>query len=329
MLRLDTRRLIEGGHRFSPFYEDSLANHLPMAVAALEHLGASDEEIAAFAQDYSKRLDHMPPLAGQITEATAADYLGRRRAVASWVSFFRARIVIAGPEATTRLWLDRLMPGVGSVAFHGLLRLSYAVENGGAGELAHALAAWAADFTTLGPLPEFASPGLSPDDALAGIDCSKGRYPGGTIVDRMQVVKVEPAFTAAVASAGAAGITTAAMASAVHWAYRATRSFTLLHGVTACHALRLLTPLMTDEAAGRLYLWQALACAYMSAGGLKAGPSLAGDETLNWEQLARLAAVARDEHDIKLVYTCRQEGEFYADDSYRRTASAYMTSRTS
>ena len=212
-LKPSTLALIEGGHRFSPFYEDGLANHLPMAVAAL------------------------------------------------------------------------------------------------------------------GPLPAFASPGLSPEAALGRLDGAKGRYPGGDIVTRMQAVRLDPAFGAAVAGASVDGLTTAAMARALHAAYRATRSFTLLHGITACHAFRLLTPLMTDEAEGRLYLWQALVCAYMSAGGPKAGAPLSGDETLSWERIARLAAVSRDEHDVKLVYTCRQEGEFYGDDSYRRTASAYLSSR--
>ena len=101
----------------------------------------------------------------------------------------------------------------------------------------------------------------------------------------------------------------------------------MLHAVTACHAFRLLTPLMDDEAEGTRYLWQALVCAYLSAGGPKSGAPLKGDESLTWERIERLAAVARDEHDIKLVFTCRQEFDFYGNDDYRKTASAYLSSR--
>ena len=138
-LKPDTLRLIQNGHRFSPFYSDGLSNHHPMAVAALDWLGASDEEITAFAEHYEKILEPLPPPLGDITERTAADFLGRRPAVASWISFFRALIASAGRETTTRLWLHTLMPGVGSVAFHGLLRLAYAVEIGDDTELAYAL----------------------------------------------------------------------------------------------------------------------------------------------------------------------------------------------
>lgn len=325
-LRPGTRRLIEDGHRFSPFYEESLSNHLPMAVSALDRLGASEEEIADFAGRYSKILEPLPGPAGEITERTAGDFLGRRAAVSSWIAFFRARIAASGTDATTRLWLDRLMPGIGSVAFHGLLRLAYAVEDGGNEELAHALAQWAADYATLGALPPASAGGLTPAAALALLGGSKGRYAGGNIVERMQKVKLDPGFPAAVASAGE--LTTAGLSSAMLGAYRATGSFTVLHGITACHAFRLLTPLMKDANLGRRYLWQALACAYISAGGPEAGAPLRGDEGLSWERIGRLAAVSRDEHDIKLVYTCRREADFYKDDAYRRIASAYMSSRS-
>ncbi|MEQ1919013.1 MAG: questin oxidase family protein, partial [Elusimicrobiota bacterium] len=323
----NTLRLVQNGHRFSPFYDNGLSNHLPMAVAALDGLGASDAEISAFAEHYEKILEPLPPPTGDITERTAADFLGRRAAVTSWILFFRAQIASAGRETTTRLWLRKLMPGVGSVAFHGLLRLAYAVEIGDDAELAHALAQWAADNMTLGALPDFDSPGKSPSAALALLDGGKGRYPGGNIVERMKNVAAEPGFAAVVASAGVRELSTASLAPAMLSAYRATGSFTVLHAVTACHAFRLLTPLMNDAAEGTLYLWQALACAYISAGGPKSGAPLKGDEGLPWERIARLAAVARDEHDVKLVFTCRREFDFYGDDAYRKMASAYMSSR--
>lgn len=326
-LSAGTRKLIDDGHRFSPFYEVSLANHLPMAVSALDRLGASEREIADFAEHYAKILEPLPSTAEEITEGTAGEFLGRRAAVASWIAFFHSRIAAAGAGATARLWLDKLMPGIGSVAFHGLLRVAYAVEDGGDAELAHGLGSWAADQETLGPLPAFASPGLTPGAALGALSGSKGRYKGDNIIKRMKNVSADDIFPAIVASAGAGELTTAALARAMLGAYRATGSFTVLHGITACHAFRLLTPLMKDEALGRRYLWQALSCAYISAGGPEAGAPLVGDESLPWESIIRLAAVSRDEHDIKLVYTCRQELEFYGDDAYRRTASAYMSSR--
>lgn len=322
-----TRKLIDDGHRFSPFYEGVLANHLPMAVSALDRLGVSEREIADFAGRYSEILEPMPAPTGVITESTTAEFLGRREAVASWIEFFKSRIAAAGAEATTRLWLDRLMPGISSTAFHGLLRLAYAVDDGGDDELAHALGQWAADYTTLGPLPSLAAAGRSPEAALALLSGSKGRYRGDNIIERMRQVCLDASFPGVVASAGSNELTTPALARAMLAAYRATRSFTVLHGITACHAFRVLTPLMADASLARLYLWQALACAYISAGGPEAGAPLSGNDGLSWEQIVRLAAVAREEHDVKLVYTCRREFDFCGDDAYRLTAGAYMSSR--
>ncbi len=298
-----------------------------MAVAALEGLGATDPEIAAFAEHYERILEPMPPPTDEITEQTAADFIGRRPAVTSWISFFRGQIASAGREATVRLWLHRLMPGVGSVAFHGLLRLAYAVEIKDETEIAHALAQWAADYLPLGALPSLTPQGKSPVAALALLDGGKGRYPGGNIVERMKNAAAEPGFSAVVASVDAGALNTDTLAQAMRTAYRATGSFTVLHGVTACHAFRLLTPLMNDAAEGTRYLWQALACAYISAGGPKSGAPLKGDDSLPWEKILRLAAVARDEHDVKLVFTCRSEFDFYGDDAYRKLASAYISSR--
>ena len=260
-LSSSTLERIERGHRFSPFYEDDLSNHLPMALAALDGLGAGAAEIAAFADHYERILEALPAPVGDISERTVSDFLSRQPAVSSWIVFFDGRIASLGAKETTRLWLDKLMPGIGSVAFHGLLRLAYAVESGGNEELAHALAQWAAGYTTLGALPTFASPGTTPEAALALLDGTKGRYPGGNIVERMQKVKEDPYFTAAVAGGGMKELTTAALAKAALSAYRATGNFTVLHAVTACHAFRLLAPHMRDSDEGRLYLWQALVCA--------------------------------------------------------------------
>jgi hypothetical protein len=49
-------------------------------------------------------------------------------------------------------------------------------------------------------------------------------------------------------------------------AYAATGNFTLLHGVTACHAARLLARFARDRDAALRRLWAALVAAYMGEG---------------------------------------------------------------
>lgn len=325
----NTLKLIADAIRHSAFYEKNLANHLPMALVALDRLGASPEQVSAFAVRYEKKLEPMPAPAEAIANETAAEFLGRAEAFASWTLFFESEFSNAGTNGTIKRWTSRLLPGVGSFAFHGLIRLAYALESGSEKELARALASWAASYTALGELPPFSQSSVSPAEALAALNgdsrFTRSRYTGGRITERMARAAADPEAARILASAGADKINIAALAAALLGAYAATGDFTVLHGLTACHAFRALMPFMDDPKLGERYLWQALVCAYLSAGGPAAGAPLTGDESLSWEEIRRRAAGASDEHDIKLAYSAWEEWKFYGNELYRRVASALFS----
>lgn len=318
-MNTNTRRLIEDGRRHSAFYERDLANHLPMTLAALDGLGADDARIAAFAARYEKKL-------GPVPAATGETRLGRPDDYGSWVAYFDAELARDGIEKTAGHWASRLMPGAGSFAFHGLIRVAYALESGNAAELARALASWAASYAELGALPTAVASTASPLEALAALKAdatiTRRRYAGRRIADRMASAAADPETARIIARAGAVDI--GSLAEALLAAYAATGDFTVLHGLTACHAFRAVRPLLDDPALGERYLWQALVCAYLSAGGPAAGSPLKGDETLTWDEIRRRAADATDEHDIKLAYAAWREWNHYGDDRYRRIASATL-----
>ena len=327
-LRAQTLRLIANGHRYSAFYQRNLSNHLPMALVALDRIGASDQEIGAFVSNYEKILEPLPASVGSISKKTTSAFLGRPEALTSWIEFFSAQIASAGIERITRQWVDHLIPGISGNAFHGLLRLAYATETGSASEITYALAKWASGYTTLGDLPVFRSSKMSPEQVLTRLEGqpmgTKGKYPGKSIVESMGRVKADPGFAGVVADIDPERLDTAGLAHAMLGAYVASGDFTMLHGITACHAFRTLTPLIKDVDSGRCYLWQALVCAYLSAGGPKAGTPLKGNQDLTWTEIHRGAAATCDEHDIKLAYTCWREWQVYGDDLYRRAASATL-----
>lgn len=327
-LDANTLTLIEEGSRHSAFYGGNLANHLPMALVALDRLGATREQVSAFATRYAKKLEPMPAPAETITRETANAFLGRAEAFASWILFFEREFARAGMNETVKRWTSRLLPGVGSFAFHGLIRLAYAVESGSEKELARALASWAASYTALGDLPPLPQSSTSPAEALSALNgdpkFTRGRYAGGRISERMARAAADPEATRIMASAGADKINIASLAQAILGAYAATGDFTVLHGLTACHAFRALMPFMEDPALGERYLWQALVCAYLSAGGPAAGKPLSGDERLPWDEIRRRAAGSHDEHDLKLAYSAWEEWKNYGDDLYRRVASATL-----
>lgn len=326
MIRPQTLKLIGQAHRYDSFYNGNLSNHLPMALTALDRMGASEEQVAAFAARYQKKLEPLPAAQARITDQDADKFLGRQEAFSSWVAYFDNAMASSGEQKTLELWTGRLMPGVASVAFHGMLRLAYAVEIGSRAEMAHALAHWAAGYQTLGPLPAFSGSGWTPSQALAALNgdtrYSRRRYLGGRIASQMERAAADEDFPRIVASAGALDLPL--LSRALIEAYSATGDFTVLHGVTACDAFALLTPYLKDAALGLRYLWQALACAYLSAGGPAAGRALLGDDTLSWEKIRRLACASSDEHDIKLAYACWRQAELYADDLYRRASSATL-----
>lgn len=323
-MRQHTKELVEKAHRFSSFYQKDLSNHLPMALSALDGLGATEAQVAAFASRYEDKLEPLPAPAGVINEENAEAFLGRPEALASWIRYFEDALARDGEGATLAAWLDRLMPGVSSIAFHGLVRTAYAVDLGSRAELAHSLAHWAAGYAALGALPPEPVSARTPSEALASLNGdprhSKRRYAGGRIADRMLRAASDAEFPGIVAAAGVLDLRS--LSRALIEAYLATGDFTVLHGVTACDAFAVLTPYLKDEARGRRYLWQALAAAYLSAGGPASGRPLRGNDALSWDELRRLASAATDEHDVKLAYSCWRQFQRYGDDLYRRAASA-------
>ncbi|MEK7857699.1 MAG: questin oxidase family protein [Elusimicrobiota bacterium] len=303
-MRQETLSRIVDAHRYSSFYQGDLSNHLPMALTALDGLGASGAQVAAFAARYEKKLEPLP-------EAEALLAAGIRRELEQ-----------DGEQAVLERRLERLLPGVCSIAFHGLVRTAYAVESGSRSELAQALAHWELGYQALGPLPE-ASGTLTPAQALAGVNGK--RQTGGRIASRMDRAAAAPGFSALVASAG--GLDLSLLSQALIEAYAATGDFTLLHGITACDAFAVLAPYMRDEGLALRYLWQALACAYASVGGASANRPVKRDDSLSWEEIERRACEATDEHDVKLAYSCRRQHRRYGGELYRQVASAALSRR--
>src|SRR5688500_13138405 len=121
MVRPSTRALIEDAHRYSAKYRGGFANHLPMALVALDAMGATDAEVARFTRTYERMLE-------PIGEAEVL----RAREI-------ERRISEQGLEAVFATHAPALAAGFGSAAFHGAIRMAYALESGSDAEVAHAL----------------------------------------------------------------------------------------------------------------------------------------------------------------------------------------------
>lgn len=321
-----TRARIEAAHRSSAFYRGYLANHHPMAMVALDAMGASPADLDRFEASYLPRLEPIAASVVVIQPGDEAAHLGSPRAFPEWVDYFSKAIDHEGVDAVLGRWIDRLVPAVAAGAFHGAIRTAFALESQAAREAAHALAYWAAAYEPL-PVPPQATGTRSPYEVLAAlardpVHAGK-RLPGRNIIERTVAAARLPDFAACVASVDPAQLDLDGMARAMLRAYAASGDFTLLHGVTGTHAFRLLAPYASDPRAALDDLWVAVVAAYLGAGAPDVEDwGLEGSDALDWPAIHARAVRCEDEHDIKFAYSCWREWQQRGDELYRRVASA-------
>ena len=142
-------RLLAHGQRYQPLYRDRLANHLPMALIALERMGAGDTRLSAFASGYEGRLALRVPLALPLE---SRETLSGEEAFERALMHVQGEIKAHGAEPILRLWLPVLLPGIAASAFHCVIWLAYAVDAQDEPEIAAALAYWITAFEPLAPL---------------------------------------------------------------------------------------------------------------------------------------------------------------------------------
>jgi hypothetical protein len=204
-----------------------------------------------------------------------------------------------------------------------LIRVAYALSAGHERETAQALAAWRVQRISLGE-PLAAGLGRRGQSICSTLDRLREDpglaftpRAGTTITSDLQACAELPGFEAAVAGPDAPGdddLTLDALAEASLAAYLASRDFTALHLVTACHAWRLVIPwARLDEAqdrSARRGLWRAWLAAWLSIGrpaldlaAVHSGPA----EETDWHDALPALAASIDDHRIKLAWTALDE----------------------
>ena len=105
--------------------------------------------------------------------------------------------------------------------------------------------------------------------------------------------------------------------------YLATADFTALHLVTGCHATRVLAPYLANGALD--HLANAMLAAYVTIG--RPSFDVPPVDAPDWETLARNAIASNDDHDLKMVYSCREEDAVYRWGLHRMAAALRLTGR--
>lgn len=309
--------LLARGQAYGPVYRGRLANHLPMALIALDRLGADADKQGRFFLHYSARLE---PVAATAGVADPRACLGTGTGFAAVERYFRQRVGQAGSHEVVREWLPVLLPGVAASAFHALIRLAYALDAGIEDEVAAALAYWVTEHAPL------SMPDIVTDDDLPAIAsrlaCAVQGYvfKPGIIVDRMRELVRHPAL----ASVGThpERLNMRDLAGFAIGEFWRQDDFTLLHIVTACHAARLVLPHAPDPQGALRWLWQAVLAAYLTVRHVPGGScTIVPGGAVTPDELKRACLDSCDDHQIKLCYSALCEYDTYQDSRYLAVAA--------
>jgi hypothetical protein len=308
--------LLDAGQALSATYRGSLSNHLPMGQQALLELGASAERLQAWSEAQEALLE--PRVYARPARVATERDLGRADSDAAWRVHFAARIADVGAAATLREALPQLLDGAGAIAFHGLIRTGHAVLAGHDGELAAGLAHWAAHWL---PLPTTAGgPALELTawlQALVGLP--RPTYPAGSLISgRMQAWGGSPGFTAVAGRLRHGSDTLRDLALLAARTYAATGNFTVLHLLTASHAMTVLEPWWPTPEPARGF--SVAVVAGLLASGAEPALMLDRPPSRPWPALISAACEQDDAHLIKLTHAAWRLGRRWPDPAWRRAA---------
>lgn len=326
-------RLLQESQVYGPEYGGGLANHLPMALIALDQMGAAPRRLEQYRQTHVSWLERAPAQDGAVGGAwpfRKAD----RAAFPVLHADLRRRIASDGWEAVLRAALPDLTPGLSAAAFHGLIRAALGVVGRQETEIAAGLAYWAAHWQRLGVSLEAPTENVPSADPLALLQRLRND-PRFAFDPKQAPDLIDNALLAVGALGGfnevmhwldadACRIGDLARASAA--IYGATGNFIALHMVTGTQAVALLLPYVQSPRVLLPWLWQALAAAYVAIG----RPQLPDEatietwratETAAWGDLLRSAVTEEDEHTVKLCYSALYLGRMTGDRMFRWLAA--------
>lgn len=328
-------RLLADAEVFHPEYGGGLTNHLPMALIALDQMGATPAQLNAYRGQHVSWLEPMP-MSDHAPAAAWPFRKGDRAAFIDLQAEFRGRIAAEGWEPVLRASLPELAPGLSAAAFHAMIRTAMGVVARQPAEIANGLAYWAAHWQRLGVA--FGAPAATPaeptDDPLAllarlradprfDFDPKKGP---DLIDDALLAAASLGGFGEVVDWLDAAACDVAGLGRAGAAVYAATGDFTALHLVTGAQAVAVLLPYVDSSRLLVPWMWQAMAAAYVALG----RPVLPDAETLQgwrgaelpvWPDLLRAAVAEEDEHSVKLSYSALYLGRLTGDRLYRWLAA--------
>jgi hypothetical protein len=311
------------GATFDPHYPPSdNSDHGPMAYLAMHGLGIGFADIATFAEMYRSKLVPIPPPTESVSAETWRDHIGRRESYAALLAFFQREIQSSSWQTVLTRYLPSLVSGWVKDAFHPLIRLGYGVEFESTSEIAAGLAY----MTITGDDPVLAAIADRDRSSLTGRaffqsvgSMQDPRYSRGPFNVRYQ--RIVDGAKDLRPGGGNADRAFEEIGRACLEVFNATHDFFALHLVTSSHAFRICAP-YAGSGLGAL-LSTGIAVAYLAIGSPPFEPVEPATASLPTDRLSQ----ARDEHDLKLAYSCLAQSRAFDDATYRWVAAEYLKPR--
>lgn len=305
-----------------------------MASLALWGLGASDEQVSQFYDNYVRRLEPLGDTNRDITAVSWFEQCGDPAMYPAWVRFFEREFARLGGAKLLSTYVAPLGSGWVKNAFHPLIRLAYGIEFGLRSEIIAGLAYLA----SVGPDPTLATHTHNPcaraygDEYLRGLQALRVNGIERLPFDQRYAVIIDtrPLYPPRLSARPLPELAHAALA-----VFDATHDFFALHLVTSLHAFRICAPWLGENAASLAAL--GLAAGYLAIGAPDFEPLTAprakemhpsGQQTTTLgpvePDLLTSLLQAPDEHDIKLLHSCRCQARAFGDPSYEAVARRYL-----
>ena len=314
-------------HRAGEFLDYNVtANHAPMVLIALYRMGADHDQLRQYyakVEIGSTASEKRALQAQRIDRGSWTKYLGIFGAWSSYRQFFQDEIGKHGVQEVLASYLPPLMRGVAGHAFHPLIRVGYGIDLNDKDEIAFGLAYWASAYL---PAPEIAKTKSRVDPAgmlneLKNSEWLRGVKPHGqNIARRIGQFYAHEEFRRLVRPIELdSDRPLDAIAQAIAEAFRGHHHFTMLHGVTSCHAMRMILPYCEKQEEVLSMYWFSVCAAYLSV--INVPVDLfhpLPDREANWPRKQKDAIATGNEHTIKLAYTCLKESEEYPNVYYPR-----------
>ncbi len=326
-------QLLTEAEAYDPEYGGGLCNHLPMALIALDQMGATPGRLNEYRGTHVSWLEMLPERQSAAAGAwpfRKADHAAFRDLQAD----FRQRIAREGWETVLRKMLPELAPGLSAAAFHGLIRTAMGVIARHEGEIAAGLAYWAAHWQRLGIVLGAPAENVPVADPLALLERVRGdprcafdpNQAPSRIDDALLAVGALDGFHDVIHWLDAERCKLADLARAAGALYGATGDFTALHTLTGTQAAAVLLHYAQEPKVLLPWLWQGVTAAYIAIG-RPAMPEYDAMEAWRsadvpaWPELLRNAVAQEDEHAVKLCYSALSLSRLTGDRMFRWLAA--------